>query len=391
MASKKPDLMGRFRKDQFSGVLSRLTDGQFNSLLNVLSTTVKAETGEIEETVGRILAAVDSNPHKITDAFPKELSLEMMEFARQGKINRRCYREIRAWYATMEKDGVDLAKKVKKKKGGEPKPDAKPTVKAQPTPSPKVKADPEPHQDARPAAKVDDADKLTVADLIKDIKVPPPVKGKEPEPVKAAPKGSGKQKPKPQAKGKPEPKPKPATQPQSAAAVAASNGLLAISHQNTQIYNLTHETSPDLFFRFDPEALGVNFGTNPECFEIGEGGKPEPLYISRRVLDAAWRTRHPVNNPLSDKSLGPVIDFLMDRWVNYDMLLRFIDNMDYTQIVYTARRVWWMMRYNEFLRFSLVKEALVSDKGLHFRLVQRWFNHPLVKYVTDQWLETNKK
>lgn len=427
MASKKPDLTESFKQDQYTGVLARLSDGQFIGLLDVLASSVKRD--EIE-TVKIILSAIDANPKTKDDEFPKDLSLQMMDFARKGVTDRKTYKKIRAWYSAMEQQGVDFVKAVKKKKA---KASAKAKAEAEEKPD-VVKDDEvkksEVKKDAQTTADTpvkDDEGKLTIDDLTKELKMPEPTDlsdlpdpeledDTDPAPVtpvkaKAEPKPEPEVKEKakkdlpseteqePVAEDKPKPKPKKPKKPKKPIKPATgephqpppSNGLLSVAHQNIQIYNTRHEDNPELFIQFEPDPYGVSFEKNPSCFEISSEGEPDPLYISKRVLVPVWKPRHPMNNPMAGKSLGPIIDFFMDHWVNYDMLLRFVDNMDYTQIVFTARRVWWMVRYNEFLRYSLVKEALVSDEKLHFRLVQRWFTHPLVKYVIDQWELVNKK
>jgi len=138
--------------------------------------------------------------------------------------------------------------------------------------------------------------------------------------------------------------------------------ILSFHYLNVEIYETTPETHPEFFLSFKDQ------------------------HISRRVIESNNKPTNSSYFPVKkNRLLSDVILELRERPLSYLDLMMLVDQTKTPQIFLTARRLWWSIKYNEFLRFGLGKEETVRGGETFFRLLRIWSDDPIFTFVVDEW------
>jgi len=479
-------IVGKFKPDQFSGIILSLEEDYFNELISCLDEAIVSE--DKEDVAEVILGLVDNHEPK-NGKVPVPISTYMMELSRKQKLDMKSFYRVKNWYDLGSRNNVVFSKKKKAVEPERVEPVESEAVEE--TKEERVSSIPKPKKSRKSKAKVDESKETkteldmelnnesetsevseekpdaeeSASEIVERVEeIPPEVKveadKKAPEsevgdgpPSRidgdkcVACQGTGKntrggecspcmgtglskeareqrvdemdpedrmdainailikkaearlekdkeerkeilrqrqnaaekaqkeaadrlkkrvvETPKPKKKSKPKSKPKKISKVPEREAV----NILSVDRRNLEIFSREPATSPDLFLPFGDE------------------------FISKRLLDRSWKISHPHVNPFSrNKLMREALKFLVQGYRSYEDFLVFMDtaSRNMTQQTVPPGRIWWMATYNEFLRFSLVKEYQQGDTT-QFKLTLHWPDHPMIEFVTQEWRKANVK
>lgn len=363
-----------YPQETFTGSLSKISPDKFQSLLDILTDNVLSE---LNETAKSVLDAIDKSKIVNSDkpgTMPSDVINLFKRFSLDGRFSVGCYMVMKQWYESFgngdgpaEPAKKEAPKKATQKKTKEVEEKIK-EVKA-PEPEEAEETSEEEPQDTD-TGEYDDDEQEPPFDEVEEV-IEESVDEGETEELQPQPEAEIVEEPKEEKQEKKEqapPKEKKKSTPKKkkSSAQKVNAELLSIDPKNIEIYDITPETHPQMFLEFEGE------------------------FISKRVTEnKSWRPNHPAFNPISNELLKEIIDVFANRWVTYADVMKMVDHMTCAYTSYTAKRIWWMVKYNEFIRYSLVKETRGYGEEA-YRLVQRWVSHPMVSFALDEWKKANK-
>jgi len=383
------DLKEVYTQENFSGFLSKIGESSFAELLDLFNDNI---IEDFQKTAESLLKAIDEGAKvaavKDNGTVPSNVVELFKDHALAGRLSLGCFVLTKKWFKALDLNGSGEEKEDKPKKTPVKKPVPKKTEEV----SKKIEEIKEEQEEAqldKPVAVVyeeeEEQEQEEPVEEIKKEEEEPKPKLEPGEVVDKAEEEEAKAKDKVRTDAlEAERKEAELKKKRSEAAKKAAEtrkkkeeqakkkedkrneDILSINPNNVDIYDTTPETHPDLFLEFEGE------------------------FISKRVLSKSWKTHHPSNNPVSNDLLGEIVTEFMKKPLKYSDVMRMVDEMRCPYTSYTAKRIWWMVKYNEFLRYSLVKEKTGYGEE-SYRLVQRWLNTPIIEYVYGEWSKANNK